>query len=205
MKQATRLLPAKVVQLGLREVEMMQFARAQVTLARNSNLFGGNPFVDQTMHAMVRQTIKGLAELHERNAARFVDLALAGAEDAAEALKDLIAERNAAGLPLTGALGTFDTILNDRPPNYRRPEGRPPVNFLENFVIVCLIITLMRQFPRLRLRRSTAKRPSAFSVVSAALIDAGIGRGTEEAIRKIWRDYGPPVSHGFHAVWNPKK
>jgi hypothetical protein len=193
-----------VLQLtDFREAEMLQFARNQVALARTSNLFDGNPFVDQTMHRMVRETIKGLAQLHERNAARFVDLALAGAEDAAEALKELIAERNAAGLPLIGAIGTFDTILNDRPPNYRRPHSRPRANFLENFVIVCLIITLMRQYPRLRLRRSTAKRPSAFSVVSAALIDAGVGRGGEEAIRKIWEQYGPPVSHGFHRVWNP--
>ena len=193
-----------VLQLGdVHQVEMMQFARAQVTLVQNCNLFGGNPFTDQTMHRMVRRTLKGLAEEHERNAARLVDLALAGAEDATEALKDLIAERNAAGLPLTGALGTFDTILNDRPPTYRRPHSRPPANFLENFVIVCLVITLMRQYPRLRLRRSTPKRPSAFSVISAALIDAELGRGSEEAIRKIWRDYGPPVSHGFN-VWNPK-
>jgi hypothetical protein len=197
---------ANVLQLGdFHATEMMQFARAQVALARNSNLFGGNPFADQTMHRMVRETIKGLAQLHERNAARFVDLALAGAEDAGEALKDLIAERNAVGLPLAGALGTFDTILNDRPPNYRRPAVRPAANFLENFVIVCLLITLMRQYPRLRLRRSSNRRPSACSVVSGALIDAGIGRGGEEAIRKIWEQYGPPVSHGFRGVWNPPR
>jgi hypothetical protein len=193
-----------VLQLtDFREAEMVQFARNQVALARTSNLFNGDPFADGTMHAMVRRTLKGLAELHERNAARIVDLALAGAEDAAEALKDLIAERNAAGLPLAGAIGTFDTILNDRPPNYRRPAVRPgPESFLENFVIVCLLITLMREFPRLKLRRSpSSKRPSACSIIATVLIEAGIGRGTEEAIRKIWERYGPPVTPGFH--WNP--
>jgi hypothetical protein len=177
---------ANVLQLtDFREAEMLQFALDQIALARAANPFGGDPFADRSMHALVRRTLKNLAEHHERNMARIVDLALAGAEDAIEALKDLIAERNAAGLPLAGALGTFDTILNDRPPQHRRPEGRPPESFLENFVIVCLLITLMRQFPRLKLRRSpSSKRPSVYSVLSAALIEAGVGRGGEEAIRK---------------------
>jgi hypothetical protein len=185
------------------EAAMMKFASEQLKLVRTYSPFGGDPFTGATMHAMVRRTLKGLAEVHERNMARIVDLALAGAEDAAEALKDLIAERNKAGLPLAGALGTFDTILNDRPPNYRRPAVRPGrENFLENFVIVCLIITLMREFPRLKLRRSpTSKRLSAYSIMASTLIDAGLGRGGEEAIRKIWERYGPPVCPGFH--WNP--
>ena len=187
------------------EAAMMQFAREQLKLVRTHSPFGGDPFIDATMHTMVRQTIKGLAEHHERNMARIVDLALAGAEDAAEALKDLIAEHNAAGLPLAGALGTFDTIINDRPPQYRRPAVRPgPESFLENFVIVCLIITLMREFPRLKLRRSpSSTRPSAFSIMAATLTEAGLGRGGEEAIRKIWERYGPPVCPGFN--WNPPK
>jgi hypothetical protein len=185
------------------EAAMMKFASEQLKLVRTYSPFGGDPFTGATMHAMVRRTLKGLAEVHERNMARIVDLALAGAEDAAEALKDLIAERNKAGLPLAGALGTFDTILNDRPPNYRRPAVRPGrESFLENFVIVCLIITLMREFPRLKLRRSpTSKRLSAYSIMASTLIDAGLGRGGEEAIRKIWERYGPPVCPGFH--WNP--
>lgn len=186
------------------EAAMRVFAREQLKFVRVDTLFAGDPFLDATMHATVRQSIKDLAEYHERNMARAVDLALAGAEDAIEALKDLIAERNAAGLPLAGALGTFATILNDRPPHYRRPAVRPPANFVENFVIICLVIALMREFPRLKLRRSSSKRPSAFSVVSAVLVEAGVGRGSEEAIRKIWERYGPPVTPGFEKVWPQK-
>jgi hypothetical protein len=56
-----------------------------------------------------------------------------------------------------------------------------------------LILDLRLQFPELGLRRSSSRRPSACSIVGAVLIEAGIGRGGEEAIRKIWERYGPPV------------
>src|SRR5262249_16331577 len=146
----------------------------------------GDPFNTDTMHKMVREMCKHLACAHERNCARLVDLALAGFEDASEALKDLIAERNSVGLPLVGALGTFATIIADRPPSYRPPHGRPRENFFGNFVIVCLLICLMRKFPELRLRRNPAtgarakrRRPSACSILATVLNEARVRAGSE--------------------------
>jgi hypothetical protein len=193
-----------VLQLAdFREAEMMQWGRDWLATARTCGILElDDPFNSDSMHALVRRMFANLADLHERNAARIVDLALAGAEDAGEGLKDLIAERNALGLPLGPALGTYATILADRPPNYRRPPVRPRENFFANHVIVVLLIALMRQFPDLRLRRSSSKRPSACSIVSELLIEAGIGRGSEEAIRQIWKHYGPPVTPGYG--WNSK-
>jgi hypothetical protein len=202
-------LKTNVLELAdFREAAMLQFARAQVPLARAA-FVEGDPFNNDTMHRLVREMFKRLAGVHERNCARIVDLALAGAEDAIEALKDLIAERNAAGLPLDGALGTFATIMSDRPPQHRRPHGRPRENFFANFVIVCLIITLIREFPDLRLRRNTGsgarkkhRRPSACSIWATVLNEAGVGRGIdEEGIRQVWKNYGPLVTPGFERVW----
>lgn len=205
-------MTTNVLQIGdFREAAMFQFARDQLAVVRSA--LEDDPFNTDTMHKLVREMCKHLAESHERNAARLVDFALGGFEDAAEALKDLIAERNAAGLPLTGALGTFATILADRPPKYRQPHSRPRENFYANFVIVCALICLMREFPELRLRRGGAsgtrakhRRPSACSIMATVLTDAGVGRGIdEEGVRQIWKNYGPPTSPGFGRAWPIKK
>src|SRR5262249_44017916 len=152
----------------------------------------GDPFNIDTMHAQVRQTLKMLADYHERNMARVVDLALAGVEDAHEALLDLKAERHARGEPLGPGLHTYDYIISEHgPARFRRPAVRPRENFLVAFVIVLLLIDLMQQFPDLPLRRSSKRRPSACSVISATLIEANQGRGDEDGIYKLWQHYGP--------------
>ncbi len=158
------------------------------------------------MHATLRQMLKEVADQHERNAAHMLDLALAGAEDAHEALVDLIAERNVRGEALGPALSTYARILADRgPPRFRRPHARPRQNLLANFVIVCMLLDLMRQFPGLRLqrapagRRGKARRSSACSIVARTLTEAGHDRGEEEAIRKIWEHYGPPAIPAYRA------
>jgi hypothetical protein len=192
-------LPVTIV-----EHEVLAFGRDWLAIARGYGL--GDPFNSDSMHAHVRRMCRDLADLHERNAARLVELALAGAEDVAEGLKDLIAERNKDALPLGPALATYVNIITDRPPAYRRPRSRPRENFLAAFVTVGLLIALMLHFSDLRLRRNPAskrQRPSACSVVAQVLREAGVGFGGEERVRKIWERYGPPVVPGYG--WNPKK
>jgi hypothetical protein len=73
---------ANVLKLAdFHEAAMTQHAR---------DALDGDPFNTSTMQAHVRRTMKALAEHHERNAAWLLALALAGAEDAHEALADLI-------------------------------------------------------------------------------------------------------------------
>jgi hypothetical protein len=153
----------------------------------------GDPFNDDAMHELLRRTFKGLADLHPRNATRVLQFALAGVEEADQALKDLISERNTRGEPLGHALATYTDILAYQGTRQaRRPVGRQRGNFLANWVIVCLLLDL-RKHLGLPLKRRTSRRPSCCSVVAEALTKIGIGRGGEDAIWKIWRDYGPPV------------
>ena len=181
------------------EADIRRFARDWLAAARCCTFFNNrDPFDSDTMHEMVRTTLTNLADMHERNAARIVDLALSGAEDAHHGLMNLITIRTAAGMPIGPALATYVNIIGDRAPRFRMPKCKPPANFLENFIIICLIIALKRQFPELNLRRSTRKRPSLCSLTSETLIEAGLNRGSEEAIRKIWRDYGPLVLPNYH-------
>jgi len=194
------LLPA-----DYREAVMLQHVRDGLAAARNV-FIDGDPFNVDTMHAQVRHTLKMLAEAHERNMARIVELALAGAEDAHEALLDLKAERHARGELLGSGLETYDHIISERGPSrFRRPAVRPPENFSAAFVIVCLLIDLMQQFPELPLRRSSQRRPCACSIISMILIEAGLGRGGEDAIYKIWKRYGPPVNSGYGWNLEPRK
>jgi hypothetical protein len=192
--------PPKTIAMSL---PASYLAAAAVTFARDwlatvrQVFVPGDPFNTETAHLLVRRTCAALADLHERNAARIVQLALAGAEDADQGLRDLIAERNALNVPLGPALGTYVNIIVDSPPEPRRPRGRQRDDFLANFIICLLIIALRQRFPVLRLRRSSSRHPSLCSIVSAALIEAGLGRGGEEAIRKIWERFGPPVVPGY--------
>ena len=196
-KREPRTPMLTILPADFRETVMMQHARAALVAVRGV-FVDGDPFNSDTMRAQVRRTMKALAEHHERNAAWLLALALAGAEDAHEALVDLIAERNRREEPLGQALSTYVNILADRGrPRLRRPRSRPPENFLAAFTIVCLLIDLMQQFPDLPLRRSTKRRPCACSIVAMVLAEANIGRGGEEAIYKIWKRYGPPVNPGY--------
>jgi hypothetical protein len=191
------LLPA-----DYRETVMLQHARDTLAAARDV-FIDGDPFNIDAMHAQVRHMLKMLADDHERNMARVVELALAGAEDAHEALLDLKAERHARGEPLGPGLETYDHIISERGPwRFRRPPVRPRENFLVAFVIVCLLIDLMQQFPELPLRHSSQRRPCACNIISMILIQTGLGRGDEDAIYKIWKRYGPPVNSGYR--WNRK-
>jgi hypothetical protein len=168
----TVLLPA-----SFEEAEPMQRAREMLRVARGA-FEGGDPFDADVARAAVRQMLKEIADSHERNAAHIVRLANVGSQDADEALRDLISERGSRPEPLGMALTTYVNMLSHGPPPLREPEGHPGTNFLANFVIVMMLLGLMFQFPLLRLRRRGTRRPSACSIVSAVLIEAGKNRGS---------------------------
>lgn len=157
----------------------------------------GDPFSESTMHAYVREMMKALAIAHPRNMLRIIDLAMAGAEDADIALRNLIAERQESGQPLGPALTTYSGIIAERTIKHRHPRSWPPSNFLQNAIIIGLLIELQRRGLNLR-RRPGSKRLSACAVVAEALTKLGLGRGGEDAIRKIWDTYGPPVIPGWY-------
>jgi hypothetical protein len=185
--------------LSYEEAALQQHAREALKRARGA-CEDGDPFDTAVARVTTRRMLKDIADADERNAAHIVRSAIEGVEDAHEALADLISERGERGEPLGMALTTYSNMLSHGAPPVRGPEGHPGTNFLANFVIVCLLIDLRQQFPGLQLRRgrdsgvrANRRRPSACSVVSAVLIEAGLNRGSEESIRKIWEHYGPPA------------
>ena len=141
-----------------RAEEAKNFAHYFVSEARNVFRIG-DPFTSDTMHRAVRETFKMLAQWHPRNEARIIDLALAGAEDADQALRELITEHQALGL--APGLATYANIIAERPMAHRMPPGRPRENFLANFVIIVLLIELQRRYGLPLRQGSTSRRPSA--------------------------------------------
>ncbi len=181
------------------QVAAMAHARDSLAVVRRSNVLeldNSDPFGDAALQEMLRRVLKTLASWHPRNAARVVELALRGGLEAAHhALVELITDHHERGEPLNSALTTYDHILKNRDEDitFRRPRSRPRESPLAAFVIVVLIVDLLREFPQLRLHRSSARHPSACSVMSAVLIEARLGRGGEGAIHKLFTQYGPPV------------
>ena len=196
MLQST--VPATTLPPTFHEAGMRRFARDWLAFARASMPGLGDPFDHEAMHRLVRASLKELADWHERNAARIVDLALAGFEDAHDGLMDLIAERSASSVPLGGALSTYVNILGSRPPRHRMPRHRPRQSFLRELRRRGFRHRIKAAIPRAAAAAQHHRRASVFSLISETLIEAGLGRGSEEAIRKIWRDYGPPVVPGYH-------
>jgi hypothetical protein len=120
VKEASMKLPATWVEAE--KAAILQHARAALHAARGA-FTDGDPFSRTTMHAHVRRMLKSLAELHERNCAYLLRLALAGAEDAHEVLADLIAERTLRVEPLGPALTTYVNLLGERGrPHIRQPQ-----------------------------------------------------------------------------------
>jgi hypothetical protein len=182
------------------EIDALKRARDFLSEARRANFLElGDPFSNDAQQALVRRMLRNLADFHPRNAARVLSFAMAGVQQADEALKDLIAERQARGEPLWPALATYGDILaNEGSRPYRRPEGRQMFSPLANFVVVCLIIDLKKHFGHLPLHHSTKRHRSICALTGQALTEVGLNRGSEEAIWKIWRDYGPPVVPGYY-------
>jgi hypothetical protein len=184
----------------LLEYEALTLARNSFSVLRRAFTVG-DPFTDEALHNHVQQTLKTLADWHPRNASHVVRLALGGSEDAHKALMLLISERNVRNEPLGYALSTYVDLLDtEGPPASRLPSGRQRGNYLASFTIIVVIIQLKKQFPRLSLGRGSPRQPSVFGVLAQALIDIGYGRGNAETIKKIWRDYGPPVVPGYSAL-----
>jgi hypothetical protein len=181
------------------ETDARTRARDFLNQARGANFLElGDPFSSDALHELVRRMLRNLADFHPRNAARVLSFAMAGVQQADEALKDLIAERNARGEPLWPALATYADILgNEGPRPYRRPEGRQMASPLENFMVICLMIDLKRHCRHLPLHHSTKRHRSICSVAAQTLTEFGLDRGGEEAIWRTWRKYGPPVVPGY--------
>lgn len=112
-----------------------------------------------------------------------------GLDEADQVLGELATEYLNRGEPLPGILAGH--VAEQFHPRLRRRPGPGRAKSFPQDVCICqLVLWLTQMFP-LRPTRSgrSAVKPSACSIVATALAEAGIHRGGESAVQKIWLNY----------------
>jgi hypothetical protein len=178
---------------------MREHAREALKAARGAYV-EGDPFGPEALHAAVKAVFKGLAQGHERDAYRTLRAATVGLKGAHDALVELDDERSNRPPPVAALYRDF--LSEHGAPRFRQPAAKPPANPLANFVIIALLIDLADHFPDAPMQLSTRLRASRCSIIAEVLTEAGLGRGGESSIFKIWRTYGPPSNP---KVWAREK
>jgi hypothetical protein len=194
MKQATRLLPAKVPITPTEEEAALEYARDFVRACRQEDSGFGFPVLHPAFsHVLVRRLLKQHALADPFGMAKVVRDAMNGDEEADLALRELISEFHARHEPLPDGLVTYnDWLIHpgglQRPP--RHPWKKLP-NLMSNIVIVGLVDELCRRFPLEPTRTQTGRKlnPSGCSIASKALHEAGLHRGGEAAVQRVWFEY----------------
>ena len=164
---------------------------------------GHPPWHDETGHALARHMLKVYALQHPFNLDHVVQCATEGLRDAQDVVCELIAYYQHHRIALPTTLEAYQLrLINPRVQRPPSPPARKKAKHLVQDVIICaLIMELIEQFPGLRPTRSqisTKKHrpPSVCSIVSVVLTEAGLHRGSEMAVQKVWQRLGPSVVPG---------
>jgi hypothetical protein len=176
--------------------EALAFARQWIARMREGDFLnlGCAPLHPDAGRRLLRRLIKHYA-LHD--AASMLQIAEIAAywDDADIALRELIQEFHNRHQPLPAYLVTYnDRIIAGYAPT--RPRGRKKAsNFLQDFCLVYLIVELTGKFglSARRYQYGKRRRESACSIVATAAAEAGLHRGAEAAVQKLWDRFEPIV------------
>jgi hypothetical protein len=117
-------------------------------------------------------------------------------DEADQALRDLILEYTNRGAPLPAFLATFNArILKGYSPGHARARKKV-TNFLQDFALVYLIVELRVLFGLnpTRYQAGKKRRASCCSIIAQAAAEAGLHRGAEGALQKLWERFEPIVT-----------
>ena len=156
-------------------------------------LTGGRAMLDREAgHAAARHAFKLHAMSGPSQMIEICNAARAGSADAEIALYELHVAFEDRGEQPPMLLRAFMIELAD--PKRLRPhrqKGKHKADhYFQDVIITAIIIELIAKHGLHPTRRKLSDRPSACSVVAAALAERGIHRGGEKAIEKIWQKWG---------------
>lgn len=148
----------------------------------------------QAGHGLFRLGLKDSALLDPLFLTDLATLARAGLEDARLVLQELIARYH--NEPLPPVLYSYNLeVHRGLGPKLR---GRQPAgHFLQDLSGALLVILLEEQFGLRRTRRSL-RHESAYSIAAQAMREAGLRRGGEDAVRKMYVRWAPFILRGWH-------
>ncbi len=189
---------------GAVEQEALAFARDWIERCRAGDFGDGYaPLHPEAGRAFTRRVIKNFALTHPFAMDHIVAAAGEGWDDADIMLRGLIAEYTSRHEPLPAPLASYNIRLinpqTQRPP---KPRGRKMAgNVLADIVVAALIMTLLERFPLKPTRSQIGRKrkPSACSIAHAAMTEAGLHRGAEATVQKIWQRYEPAIMPGSRA------
>ena len=188
--------PATLPQPGLIEAEARLWAKDYYARMKEVDPAFGKAWIDPAIsHIFARRWIKATAQLHPLNMAGAVDLAVVHRELAAhEALIELIAERQERREDLGETLTAYDIRLKRFP--FKAHSGPSRSVAFHSLVHVVLILELHNRFGLKLTRSQIGKKrvPSACSIAAEEAAAAGLGRGSEDAFRKLYDRYAPMIA-----------
>jgi hypothetical protein len=194
----------------LQEAQALSFAREWFANLNTDDPLGlGVPLLHHDAGHLWLRRIMMLANSDDAAGAQMqlelVCRARAGYDDAHLALVAMITERTNRHEPLPALLAGYNIeLINGR--TVRRPPGRQLAdNLLQDIAVVGCMMGLMRLFGLKPTRYKYSRlRPSAASVTARAMTEAGLHRGTEGAVEKIWqrlKGHALPGYIGLEAYW----
>ena len=170
----------------------LAFARQRIALFSDGDFanLGCAPLHPDAGRRLVRRLIQHYALLDAASMLEITEMARYW-DEADIALRDLIHEFINRQQPLPAHLAAYNgRIVVGYVPT--RPRGRKKAsNLLQDFAFVYLIVELGEKFGLKPTRYQTGKKShaSACSIVAQAAAEAGLHRGAEGAIQKIWERF----------------
>jgi hypothetical protein len=145
--------------------------------------------------------LRRYASIHPLNMAEVAHWARNGLDEADQVLREIAAEHVDRGEALPRLLEGYVVELL-HPGIGRRPGRDLSKSFPQDVCIAMLVLLLTELLPLrpTRYGRSSAN-PSACSLIAAVLSEAGIHRGGESAVQKIWTRYRDMVTSERQAMF----
>ena len=179
--------------ISFSDAAAIQFARQAIARLRSGSFFdeGLEAFHPDAGRVFLRRIMGDAANLNGGTLLQLIDFARAGWDDADTVLREVIVEYHHRGEMLPPFLATYASgIISGR---VRGPDGpKPATHFVADLVIVMIMADLIGRFS-LKPTRYSRRRPSAASITAQALAEAGLSRGSEAAIEKVWKRWGRRV------------
>jgi hypothetical protein len=197
--------PANVLQLGdfheAREAAARAYAREFIANVKQGEFIGlGCELTHPDAGHRLLRRLMSQWSAHSSAMQQFmlVEVALAGWKDAEIVCNDLIDEYTNRHEPLPSFLAYYNAKVR-RGYVAPRPPGQDKA---DNIMLDMLAVTLVMELVAMGLKEhrnqvGRKRRASACSIVAEEMAAAGLHRGGEEAVWKIWKRYRPAVVPGW--------
>ena len=197
--------PGNVLQLGdfheALEAEARAYTRQFIANVKQGDFIGlGCELTHPDAGHRFLRRLMSLWSVHSNATQTFmlVEAALAGWEDAQIVCRDLILEYTNRHEPLPSFLAYYNAKVHT---GNLTPRSHGPQR-ADSVMLDVLAVTLVMELVAMGLKEhryqlGRKRRASACSIVAEEMAAAGLHRGGEEAIWKIWKRYRPAVVPGW--------